>query len=124
VDFELYEASARLAWFTEASPLPEWFRNFYQAQVMAHTIRTWHPIIIPGPLRISDYARVLVEVTAQRKHIGIQVVPPKRAMAQVELQRVERRRLHRGRQRCRWHSGQGHQAPPLAWQGAGDLVQR
>ncbi len=63
VDFELYEASARLAWVTEASPVPAWFENFYRAQVLAHTIRTWHPIIIPGPLQIPDYSRVLVEST-------------------------------------------------------------
>lgn len=61
VDFELYEASARLAWITEASPVPDWFENFYRAQMLAHTIRTWHPIIIPGPLQIPDYARALHE---------------------------------------------------------------
>jgi transcriptional regulator with XRE-family HTH domain len=63
VDFELYEASARLAWVADASPVPVWFENFYRAQVLAHTIRTWHPIIIPGPLQIPDYARVLVQAT-------------------------------------------------------------
>lgn len=61
VDFELYEASARLAWVTEASPVPVWFKDFFRAQVLAHTIRTWHPIIIPGPLQTPDYARALHE---------------------------------------------------------------
>ena len=61
VDFELYEASARLAWVTDASPVPVWFEDFFRAQVLAHTIRTWHPIIIPGPLQIPDYARALHE---------------------------------------------------------------
>jgi Domain of unknown function (DUF5753) len=28
----------------------------------AHTIRTWQPIIIPGPLQTPEYARVLFEV--------------------------------------------------------------
>lgn len=59
VDFELYEAGARLAWVAEASPVPVWFENFYRAQVLAHTIRTWHPIIVPGLLQIPDYARAL-----------------------------------------------------------------
>ena len=63
VDYELYEASARLAWVTEASPVPVWFENFYRAQMLAHTIRTWHPIIIPGPLQVPDYARALAEAT-------------------------------------------------------------
>jgi transcriptional regulator with XRE-family HTH domain len=61
VDFELYEASARLAWVTEASPVPVWFADFYRAQKLAHTIRTWQPIIIPGPLQTPDYARALHE---------------------------------------------------------------
>jgi transcriptional regulator with XRE-family HTH domain len=59
VDYELYEASARLAWVADASPVPVWFEDFFRAQRLAHTIRTWHPIIIPGPLQISDYARAL-----------------------------------------------------------------
>ena len=63
MDFELFEASARLAWVAEASPVPAWFEDFRKAQVLAHTIRTWHPVIIPGPLQIPDYARVLIEAT-------------------------------------------------------------
>jgi DNA-binding XRE family transcriptional regulator len=63
VDHELYQAAARLAWVAEASPIPEWFQDFFRAQTLAHTIRTWHPIIIPGPLQIPDYARVLYEAT-------------------------------------------------------------
>jgi transcriptional regulator with XRE-family HTH domain len=59
VDFELYESSARLAWVAEASPVPDWFEDFFRAQVLAHTIRTWQPIIVPGPLQTPDYARAL-----------------------------------------------------------------
>lgn len=59
VDYELYEASARLAWVAESSPMPVWFEDFYRAQVLAHTIRAWHPIIIPGLLQTPDYARAL-----------------------------------------------------------------
>ncbi|HEY0936619.1 MAG TPA: helix-turn-helix transcriptional regulator [Trebonia sp.] len=61
VDFELYEASARLAWVADANPVPVWFEDFFRAQVLAHTIRTWHPIIVPGPLQTPDYARALHE---------------------------------------------------------------
>jgi len=61
IDYELYEASARLAWVAEASPVPLWFEDFFRAQVLAHTIRTWHPIIVPGLLQIPDYARALHE---------------------------------------------------------------
>jgi transcriptional regulator with XRE-family HTH domain len=59
VDYELFEAGARLAWVAEASPVPPWFEDFFRAQVLAHTIRTWHPIIIPGPLQTADYLRAL-----------------------------------------------------------------
>jgi transcriptional regulator with XRE-family HTH domain len=61
VDFELYEAGARLAWVAEASPVPVWFEDFRKAQVLAHTIRTWHMSFIPGLLQIPDYARALHE---------------------------------------------------------------
>ncbi len=59
VDHELYEGLARLARAAEASPVPPWFENFAAAQRLAHTVRTWHPIIIPGPLQTPDYARSL-----------------------------------------------------------------
>jgi transcriptional regulator with XRE-family HTH domain len=61
VDYELFEASARLAWVAEASPVPVWFEDFFRAQVLAHTIRTWHMSFIPGLLQIPDYARALHE---------------------------------------------------------------
>lgn len=59
VDHELYEGLARLARAAEASPVPPWFEDFAAAQRLAHTIRTWHPIIVPGPLQTPDYARSL-----------------------------------------------------------------
>jgi transcriptional regulator with XRE-family HTH domain len=61
IDFELYEPGARLAWVAAANPLPDWFEDFFRAQAMSHTIRTWHPIIIPGLLQTPDYLRALHE---------------------------------------------------------------
>lgn len=88
VDFELYEASARLAWVAEASPVPVWFEDFFRAQVLAHTIRTWHPIIIPGPLQIPDYARALTESTGASDDLT-----EERVAARIDLQQqtIERR---------------------------------
>lgn len=63
VDFELYEASAKLAWVAGAAPVPEWFEDFLKAQLLSHTIRTWHLGIVPGLLQTPDYARVLYEAT-------------------------------------------------------------
>jgi transcriptional regulator with XRE-family HTH domain len=88
VDYELYEASVRLAWVAEASPVPVWFEDFFRAQVLAHTIRTWHPIIIPGLLQIPDYARVLAEATGTSDDLI-----EERVAARIELQQqtIERR---------------------------------
>lgn len=62
-DYELFEASARLAWATEVTPVPDWFQDFYKAQALSHTIWAWHPVIVPGHLQTADYARVLAEVS-------------------------------------------------------------
>jgi transcriptional regulator with XRE-family HTH domain len=62
VDVELYEPMARLARAAEESPVPFWFENFAGAQHLAHTIRTWHPTVVPGSLQIPDYSRPLYEV--------------------------------------------------------------
>jgi transcriptional regulator with XRE-family HTH domain len=62
VDHELYEPMARLARAAEASPVPVWFEDFASAQHLAHTIRTWHPTVIPGSVQIPDYSRPLYEV--------------------------------------------------------------
>ena len=88
VDYELFEASARLAWVAEASPVPEWFEDFRKAQSLAHTIRTWHPIIIPGPLQTSEYARVLTEATGASDELV-----EERVAARIDLQQqtIERR---------------------------------
>jgi transcriptional regulator with XRE-family HTH domain len=59
VDHELYEGLARLARAAEASPVPPWFENFAAAQRLAHTVRTWHPVVLPGPIQTPDYARSL-----------------------------------------------------------------
>jgi transcriptional regulator with XRE-family HTH domain len=88
VDYELYEASARLAWVSEASPVPEWFEDFRKAQVLAHTIRTWHPVIVPGPLQIPDYTRTLTGATGASDDLT-----EERVAARIDLQQqtIERR---------------------------------
>jgi len=42
-----------------AVAIPPWFETFREVQFIAHTIRTWHPILVPGSLQIPDYARAL-----------------------------------------------------------------
>jgi transcriptional regulator with XRE-family HTH domain len=41
--------------------VPMWFETFREVELVAHTVRAWHPILIPGPLQIPDYARALFE---------------------------------------------------------------
>jgi transcriptional regulator with XRE-family HTH domain len=41
--------------------IPPWFETFREVELVAHTVRVWHPILIPGPLQIPDYARALFE---------------------------------------------------------------
>jgi transcriptional regulator with XRE-family HTH domain len=39
--------------------IPPWFETFHEVVLIAHTVRIWHPIIVPGPLQIPEYARAL-----------------------------------------------------------------
>lgn len=55
VDYELYEASARLARVAAIAPVPVWFEDFRKAQVLARMICTWHPYLIPGLLQTPEY---------------------------------------------------------------------
>jgi transcriptional regulator with XRE-family HTH domain len=59
VDYELYEGLARLARSADQGPVPPWFEDFAAAQRLAYAVRTWHPVIVPGPLQVPDYARAL-----------------------------------------------------------------
>jgi len=70
VDHELYEGLARLVRAAESSPVPLWFEDFAAAQRLAHTVRTWHPIIIPGPLQTPDYAQGAVRRDGPGRRTG------------------------------------------------------
>jgi transcriptional regulator with XRE-family HTH domain len=83
VDHELYEGLARLARSAEASPVPPWFENFWAAQRMAHTVRTWHPIIIPGPLQLPEYARPLYVAVGEEEDRIDELVA-----ARIDLQQI------------------------------------
>jgi hypothetical protein len=40
-------------------PVKVWFSGYLAFEAVAHTIRTWHPVIVPGLLQTEDYARAL-----------------------------------------------------------------
>lgn len=82
VDYDLYEASARLARVASIAPVPVWFEDFRKAQILARMIYSWHPYMIPGPLQIADY------ITAQ--HVGAGTprnLIEERVAARIDLQR-------------------------------------
>lgn len=82
VDYELYEASARLARVAAAAPVPFWFEDFRKAQILARMILTWHPYMIPGPLQIPEYITAMHE-GAGTPHNLIE----ERVAARIDLQR-------------------------------------
>jgi transcriptional regulator with XRE-family HTH domain len=44
----------------DSDPIPAWFADYLDdVEAVAHTIRTWQPVIIPGLLQTPDYARAL-----------------------------------------------------------------
>jgi hypothetical protein len=50
----------RLAKYTEEdTPIKVWFSGYLPIEAAAHTIRTWHPVIVPGLLQTEAYARAL-----------------------------------------------------------------
>lgn len=82
VDYDLYEASARLARVAAIAPVPVWFEDFRKAQILSRMVYSWHPYMIPGPLQIADY------ITAQ--HVGAGTprnLIEERVAARIDLQR-------------------------------------
>lgn len=58
LDSELFERWAVLARRTDG-PIPSWFESWLEAERVAHMLRIWQPLVIPGLLQIAEYARAL-----------------------------------------------------------------
>lgn len=82
VDYELYEASARLARVAAAAPVPFWFEDFRKAQILARMIFTWHPYMIPGPLQTPEYLTAMHEGAGTPRNLI-----EERVAARIDLQR-------------------------------------
>jgi transcriptional regulator with XRE-family HTH domain len=39
--------------------IPTFFKTFREVELIAHTVRTWNPMIVPGPLQTPEYAQGL-----------------------------------------------------------------
>jgi hypothetical protein len=48
-----------------AGAIPTFFETFREAEVVAHTVRTWNSHVVPGPLQIPEYARELSVVLGE-----------------------------------------------------------
>lgn len=82
VDYELYEASARLARVAATAPVPVWFEDFRKAQILSRTIFTWHPYLIPGLLQTPEYLTAMHEGAATPSNLI-----EERVAARIDLQR-------------------------------------
>jgi transcriptional regulator with XRE-family HTH domain len=58
LDDDLFARFAKLARATDG-PIPAWFETWLEAEREAHMLRIWQPLIIPGLLQTSEYARAL-----------------------------------------------------------------
>jgi hypothetical protein len=82
---ELYTTLTDLARGTdESDPIPAWFADYLNdVEAVAHTIRTWQPMIVPGLLQTPDYARALFTAMGES---------PAKVDAQVEA-RIQRQSI-------------------------------
>jgi transcriptional regulator with XRE-family HTH domain len=59
-------AKARKARDAEET-IPTFFETFREVELIAHTVRTWNPMIVPGPLQTPEYARGLSVVLREEE---------------------------------------------------------
>jgi DNA-binding XRE family transcriptional regulator len=77
----------RLAKYTEEdAPVKVWFSGYLPFEAEAYSIRTWHPVIVPGLLQTEAYARALFTAMG---------MAPRDAEAQVELRMARQEILSR-----------------------------
>jgi transcriptional regulator with XRE-family HTH domain len=58
LDRELFGRWAAFARRTDG-PVPSWFESWLEAERLAHMLRIWQPLVIPGLLQTAEYARAL-----------------------------------------------------------------
>jgi transcriptional regulator with XRE-family HTH domain len=58
LDEDLFGRLATLARRADGR-VPTWFEDWLEAEREAHTLRVWQPLILPGLLQTSEYARAL-----------------------------------------------------------------
>lgn len=58
LDTDLFARLAQVARSADG-PVPQWFETWIEAERQAVTLRLWSPILVPGLLQTSEYARSL-----------------------------------------------------------------
>lgn len=59
LDHEMFRDLTRLARLA-SDPVPDWFREWLEAERQATSLSYWQPVIVPGFLQTADYARALL----------------------------------------------------------------
>lgn len=59
IDIEHYQRLAEMARAADG-PVPAWFEDYLEAERAAQSLAIWSPIVVPGLLQTSEYARVLL----------------------------------------------------------------
>jgi transcriptional regulator with XRE-family HTH domain len=59
-------------------PVPSWFESWLEAERLAHTLRLWSPVLVPGLLQTAEYARALYLATgldeeAAEEHVTVRL---------------------------------------------------
>jgi transcriptional regulator with XRE-family HTH domain len=58
LDREMFARWAAFARRTDG-PVPSWFESWLEAERLAHMLRIWQPLVIPGLMQTAGYARAL-----------------------------------------------------------------
>jgi transcriptional regulator with XRE-family HTH domain len=59
LDAELYADIAELARSSDG-PIPTWFESWLEAELHAHILRYWSPLIVPAIFEIAEYRRAVI----------------------------------------------------------------
>jgi transcriptional regulator with XRE-family HTH domain len=59
-------------------PIPSWFESWLEAERVAHMLRLWSPLLVPGLLQIGEYARALflaigLDEDAAAEHVAVRL---------------------------------------------------
>jgi transcriptional regulator with XRE-family HTH domain len=59
-------------------PIPSWFESWLEAERVAHMLRLWSPVLVPGLLQTAEYARALflasgLDEESAQEHVAVRL---------------------------------------------------